>query len=64
MLEGKGLGNAGKLAGRFQDWELLEVAALFTHAVVDRREIIINHYGRKRERQIPCPQKSFEKTNA
>lgn len=61
LLEGRGLGNTGKFAGRFQDQELLEVAALFTHIVENRREIIVNHYGRKREPHIPSPQKSFEK---
>lgn len=39
----------------------MEVAAPFTRIVEDRREIIINHYRRKRERQIPSPQKSFGK---
>lgn len=39
----------------------MEVAASFTRIVEDRREIIINHYRRKRERQIPSPQKSFGK---
>lgn len=61
LLEGRGLGNTRKFAGRFQDQELLEVAALFTHIVENRREIIVNHYERKREPQIPSPQKSFEK---
>lgn len=56
-------GNTGKFTGRFQDWELLEVPAPFTSIVEDRREIIVNHYGRKRERQIPRPQKSFGENN-
>jgi len=61
LLEGRELGNTEKFAGRLQDGELLEVAALFTHIVENRREIIVNHYGRKRKLQIPSPQQSFQK---
>lgn len=64
LLEGKGLGNAEKPAGNFWGQELLEAAPLFTRMVKNRREIIANHYGRKWERRISSPQKSFEKTHA